>query len=91
MPRREEHPEQPEERKGKPPEELSGEELEQQRAGELPDREALSVLGADVAIPLDPSIAAEVLSGEPEPPVEESPTREVDAVEPVDEEDDDAP
>jgi hypothetical protein len=65
----------------RPEEGISEEELEEERGGELPDREALSVLGADVAIPLDPSIAAEVLSGEPEPPVEEAPTQEVDAVE----------
>ena len=53
---------------------LSEEELEAERAGELPDREALSVLDANIAIPADPSIAADVLSGEdppaPEPPDE---------------------
>ena len=73
MPRRDDKPEQPDP--------ISEEELEAERAGALPDREALSVLGADVAIPLDPSIAADVLSGEPEPPVEDAPTEEVDAIE----------
>jgi len=50
-----------------PEEGISQEELEAERAGALPDREALSVLGADVAIPADPSIAADVLSGEDPP------------------------
>jgi hypothetical protein len=50
-----------------PEDEISQEELEAERAGALPDREALSVLGADVAIPADPSIAADVLSGEDPP------------------------
>jgi hypothetical protein len=48
----------------RPPDELSEEELEAERGGPLPDREALSVLNADVAIPADPAIAADVLSGE---------------------------
>jgi hypothetical protein len=47
--------------------ELSEEELEAQREGALPDREALSVLNADVAIPADPAIAAYVLAGEHQP------------------------
>jgi hypothetical protein len=50
---------------------LSDEELEAERAGELPDREALSVLDANVAIPADPSIAADVLSGDDPPDVDE--------------------
>jgi hypothetical protein len=49
---------------------LSEEELEAERAGELPDREALSVLDANIAIPADPSIAADVLSGEDPPEVD---------------------
>jgi hypothetical protein len=80
MPRRDENPEQP----GRSPDQTDGiaeEKLEAERGGPLPDREALSLLGADVAIPLDPSIAADVLSGEPEPTVEDSPTQEVDAIE----------
>ena len=55
------------EQSGAPEDEISQEELEAERAGALPDREALSVLGADVAIPADPSIAADVLSGEDPP------------------------
>jgi hypothetical protein len=47
--------------------ELPDEELEAQRGSQLPDREALSVLSADVAIPADPAIAADVLSGEDPP------------------------
>lgn len=50
---------------------LTEEELEAERAGELPDREALSVLDANIPIPADPSIAADVLSGEDPPDVEE--------------------
>jgi hypothetical protein len=46
---------------------LSEEELEAERAGRLPDREALSVLDANIPIPADPSIAADVLSGEDPP------------------------
>jgi len=44
--------------------EVSREELAAERANELPDREALSVLDANVAIPVDPSIAADVLAGD---------------------------
>jgi hypothetical protein len=40
--------------------ELSEEELEAQQVTPLPDREAMSVIG-DVAIPLDPDLAADVL------------------------------
>ena len=47
--------------------ELSEDELESERGGALPDREALSVLNADVAIPADPAIAADVLAGEHQP------------------------
>jgi hypothetical protein len=50
---------------------LSEEELEAERAGELPDREALSVLDANIAIPADPSIAADVLSGDDPPDVDQ--------------------
>jgi hypothetical protein len=48
----------------RPDDELSDEELAAQRGGPLPDREALSVLNADVAIPADPAIAADVLAGD---------------------------
>jgi hypothetical protein len=61
-------------RKSRDPEEprsdeVSQEELEAELARELPDREALSVLDANVAIPADPTIAADVLAGE-DPPEE---------------------
>jgi hypothetical protein len=47
--------------------ELTEEELEAERGGPLPDREALSVLDANIPIPADPTIAADVLSGEDPP------------------------
>ena len=57
------------------PEELSAEELAAEDASELPARQAMSAIG-DIAIPLDPDLAAEVLlaqdeleePGEPAPP-----------------------
>jgi hypothetical protein len=52
--------------------ELTDEELEAEKAGQLPDREALSVLDANIPIPADPSIAADVLSGE-DPPLPDDP------------------
>ena len=53
----------------------SPEEIDAERGAELPDREALSVLRADVAIPVDPEIAAEVLAGD-DPPEEDEPEGE---------------
>jgi hypothetical protein len=57
-------------------EELTEEELEKERGAPLPDREALSTIDANVAIPADPAIAADVLSGggeaDTEEPAEES-------------------
>lgn len=51
--------------------ELSLEELENEEGSELPDREAMSLLDASVAIPVNPAVAADVLSegvdAEPEP------------------------
>jgi hypothetical protein len=44
------------------PEELSEDELEQQQAEELPDREAMSLINANVAIPINAAIAANILS-----------------------------
>jgi hypothetical protein len=41
---------------------LSDEELEQQSASELPDREAMSLINANIAAPINASIAANVLS-----------------------------
>jgi hypothetical protein len=43
---------------------LTDEELEGQEPIPLPFREAMSVIDASVAIPLDPKLAADVLAGE---------------------------
>ncbi len=43
--------------------ELREEELVLQRGQVLPDRTAMSILDADVAIPVNPALAADVLSG----------------------------
>jgi hypothetical protein len=42
--------------------ELSAEELEAQEAAELPDREAMSLINANIAIPVNAAVAANVLS-----------------------------
>ena len=42
--------------------ELSAAELEAQEAAELPDREAMSLVNANVAIPVNAAVAANVLS-----------------------------
>jgi hypothetical protein len=42
--------------------ELSQEELEQQEAAELPDREAMSLINANLAAPVNAAVAANVLS-----------------------------
>jgi hypothetical protein len=44
--------------------ELTAEELAQQRAERLPDREAMSLVNLNVAIPVDAAIAANVLADE---------------------------
>ena len=43
--------------------ELSDEELARETGEPLPDRAALSTLHADVAIPVNPALAADVLAG----------------------------
>jgi hypothetical protein len=43
---------------------LPPEELEAQEPEELPARESMSVMRGDVSIPLDPSLAADILSDE---------------------------
>ena len=59
--------------KRQPPEQpgLSDEELAGHQVTRLPDREAMSVIG-DIAIPLDPDLAADVLlaQDEADPPKE---------------------
>jgi len=42
--------------------ELSDEELAEQEASELPDREAMSLVNANIAIPVNAAVAANVLS-----------------------------
>ena len=42
--------------------ELTPEELEAEGAAELPDREAMSLVNANVAIPINAAVAANVLS-----------------------------
>lgn len=42
--------------------ELSPEELEAQEAAELPEREAMSLINANLAIPINAAVAANVLS-----------------------------
>jgi hypothetical protein len=44
------------------PDELTREELEAQTGEELPDREAMSLVDANVAIPINAAVAANVLS-----------------------------
>jgi len=44
------------------PRELSQDELEAQEAAELPEREAMSLINANLAIPINAAIAANVLS-----------------------------
>jgi len=41
---------------------LTPEELEAQEAAELPDREAMSLINANIAIPINAAVAANVLS-----------------------------
>jgi hypothetical protein len=41
---------------------LTPEELEEQEAAELPDREAMSLVNANLAIPVNAAVAANVLS-----------------------------
>jgi hypothetical protein len=42
--------------------ELTREELEQQEAADLPDRENMSLVNANLAVPINAAIAANVLS-----------------------------
>ena len=45
-----------------PERQLSKEELDEQSAAELPDREAMSLINANLAVPVNAAIAANVLS-----------------------------
>ena len=42
--------------------ELSADELAQQEASDLPDREAMSLVNANLALPINAAVAANVLS-----------------------------
>jgi len=44
------------------PRELSQDELEAQEGAELPEREAMSLINANLAIPINAAVAANVLS-----------------------------
>jgi hypothetical protein len=44
--------------------ELTPEELEAENAAELPDREAMSLVDANVAVPVNAAVAANVLSNQ---------------------------
>lgn len=44
------------------PQELTEDELEQEGAAELPDREEMSLINANIAAPINAAIAANVLS-----------------------------
>jgi hypothetical protein len=46
----------------KPTDQLSKEELEAQGGEELPDREAMSLINANAAVPVNAAVAANVLS-----------------------------
>jgi hypothetical protein len=46
----------------RPEEQLSPEEIEEQQASELPDRENMSLVNANLAIPINAAVAANVLS-----------------------------
>ncbi|MGI8440348.1 MAG: hypothetical protein ACR2NV_09190 [Thermoleophilaceae bacterium] len=64
--------------RGRDADELSVEELEAQSGEELPDREALSLLDANVAIPVNAAVAANVLSDSAAADAEAEQTAEVD-------------
>jgi len=48
--------------KGIKDQELSADELSQEEAAELPDREAMSLINANLAIPVNAALAANILS-----------------------------
>lgn len=48
------------------PDQLSEDELEAQEGEELPDRQAMSLVDANIAIPINAAVAANVLSDEVE-------------------------
>lgn len=63
MPRRSQRKDNPGPQAAEQDEALSEEELALHTAESVPDRAALSSLATDITIPVDPSLAADVLSG----------------------------
>lgn len=57
---------------------LSDEELRAQTGEALPDRAALSAIDADIAIPVNPALAADVLSGTADEAADEEPPQVAD-------------
>jgi hypothetical protein len=62
--------------------ELTPEELDEQSAHAIPDRASMAIVDANVAIPIDPAIAADVLAGEDVP--EEEPAERAEPEEGTD-------
>ncbi len=58
--------------------ELSAEELEQQEVAELPDREAMSLINANVAAPVNAAAALNVLSDDSTATANASQTADID-------------
>lgn len=58
--------------------ELSPEELEAEDAAELPDREAMSLVDANVAVPVNAAVAANVLSNDSEATAEATQDNDID-------------
>ncbi len=58
--------------------ELSAEELEQQEVAELPDREAMSLINANVAAPVNAAAALNVLSDNSTATANASQTADID-------------
>lgn len=63
MRRRFERKQQPAPADTEPEDALSEDELDLHRAEAVPDRAAMSTVGSDISIPVDPALAADVLSG----------------------------
>jgi hypothetical protein len=58
--------------------ELSPDELEAQDAAQLPDREAMSLVDANVAVPVNAAVAANVLSDDSTATAEANQSNEID-------------
>jgi len=58
--------------------ELTTEELEAESAAELPDREAMSLVDANVAVPVNAAVAANVLSDDSTADADADQTNDID-------------